>query len=79
MSEQPRPTGSDDVAGHLSPRPSDIHDAVADDVAGRRFPSGTAGPQRGSDDAAGHAEERGHADEDDVAGHGLGPLDPKRT
>jgi hypothetical protein len=56
----------DDVAGHMAPRPSGVHDAVTDDVEGRHFPAGSSGSQRDA------------GDDDDVAGHGLGPADPKR-
>jgi hypothetical protein len=56
----------DDVQGHLSPRPSGVHDVLTDDVEGRRFPAGSATARDAADD------------EDDVSGHGLGPIDPKR-
>jgi hypothetical protein len=56
---------ADDVAGHLSPRPTGVHDPVTDDVEGRRFPAGGTSPA-------------GSEDEDDVTGHGLRPTDPKR-
>jgi hypothetical protein len=57
----------DDVAGHLSPRPTGDLDPLTDDVEGRRFPAGSAGQQPAADD------------EDDVTGHGwLRPTDPKQ-
>ena len=65
MTEQNRPDDIDeDVAGHLSPRPTGVHDLVTDDTEGRRFPAGGD-----SDD-----------EPDDVSGHGLlRPTDPKRV
>jgi hypothetical protein len=72
----------DDAGGHMAPRPSGIHDPVTDDVEGRRFPTGTTGPQREDDDTAGHGSRFNGVvaeDEDDVAGHALGPVDPKRA
>ena len=66
MSEQLGPRDSDDdVQAHMSPRPTAGHDPATDDVEGRRFPAGSAGTPDG--------------DEDDVAGHGLRPTDPKRN
>lgn len=71
MTEQNRPNDpDDDVAGHLSPRPTGIHDPVTDDTEGRRFPVG------GEFSAGGGSED----EPDDVAGHGLlRPTDPKQV
>jgi hypothetical protein len=55
----------EDVAGHLSPRSTEVHDLTTDDAEGRRFPAG------------GTSSAGGDEDEDDVAGHGLRPTDPK--
>jgi hypothetical protein len=67
MSEQfgPGAPDADDVQGHMSPRPTDRLDPVTDDVEGRRLPGGPAGAAAD--------------DEDDVEGHGLRPMDPKRA
>jgi hypothetical protein len=72
---------SDDTAGHTSNyRFGDAERDEDDDVEGHAR-ARADGEWDEADDTDGHLGKWGYADgdEDDVAGHGLGPLDPKRA